>query len=223
MTFKTPSFIRLFTATAVLYGIAVVSVLCTPAFAQDPKQDILAAELLIVRGDLNRLDDGSSLPQAHVRGLTDRVTGALGLLPWLLRQANDLDGATQLQAATGTGLINTLDQLIARHPLDTTPYVADRLTPTQRRDAMLIHDTYCSGCHDGAGQGDEDVELPARDLSFMAREGPPVTFLARLINGVKGDETLLFSNPLTQAQITALWRYYQNRSHSSPQPHEAAR
>lgn len=222
MTFNIPPFIRFYTATAVLYGIAVVSVLCTPAFAEDIQTDVLAAELLIARGDINRLDQAPSLPPAHVRGLTDRVTGSLGLLPWLLRQANDHNGATQLQASTTADLTKTLDQLIARHPLDASPYAADRLTPTQRREAILIHDTYCSGCHDDMGQGDEGAELPARDLAFMAREMPPETFLARLINGVKGDETLLFSNPLTHTQIGALWYYYQDQARASAQPHEPA-
>ena len=33
-------------------------------------------------------------------------------------------------------------------------------------------------------------------------------FVARLYNGIKGDETIGFVNPLTETQFLALWRYY---------------
>jgi len=42
----------------------------------------------------------------------------------------------------------------------------------------------------------------------MGRERASEGFLARIINGVEGDETLLFSNPLTAQQIAALWALY---------------
>jgi hypothetical protein len=75
-------------------------------------------------------------------------------------------------------------------------------------EARAIHETYCAGCHDGAGNGAADTLLPARDLFQMARNEPPDLFLARLVNGVKGDASIRFVNPLTDAQIGALWRLY---------------
>lgn len=214
--------------TAVLSSIAVVVVLSIaglgPSLADEPRSQILAAELLVARDDLIRLRDGKNLPPAHVRGLRERVSGALGVLPWLLRQAGDGEEAAQLRAlhpqsimlnAPRLNLIAQLDRLIMRHPLDLSPYPGSRPTPKQRREARAIHDAYCAGCHDDAGQGDEDISLPARDLYLMARAGPPEVFLARLFNGVKGDETLLFTNPLTPEQMGALWGHYRE---DSPNP-----
>lgn len=212
MTLKSNIFIRSITMTAVLYGIAVVVVFALaggkPASAEEAQPHVLAAELLIVRGDLSRLNRAMDLSPAHISGLQDRIKGALGLLPWMLHQAGDNEGADKLRTANGRALRETLDQLIARHPLNLAPYAPDRLTAKQRREAFAIHDTYCAGCHDDAGDGDADTALPARDLFVMARTASPETFLARLINGVKGDDTLLFANPLTTQQLAALWSLY---------------
>lgn len=216
MTRKTTTFIKFKSATAVLYGIAVVVVLsltAPPTLAEDSLPQDLAAELLIVRGDLIRLTEESDLSPAHIKGLQFRIQGSMGLVPWLLQQANDGTGADQLLKAQSSPrlLINVLDQLIARHPLETWPYAPERQAATQWRDASAIHDAYCASCHDGMGNGDEDTMLPSRDLFLMAQENPPQAFLARLINGVKGDETMLFTNPLTPQQIGALWRHYKGR------------
>jgi len=215
MTLKLFISIRSINATAVLWSTAVVVVLClsnpTPIRADDTNAHLLAAELLIVRDDLTRLRDELNMPPAHVQGLRNRIQGSLGVMPWLLRTAGDVPGANLLR---GTGpddkdLIARLNDLIKRHPLDVSPYAPDRLTAKLRREAFTIHDAYCAGCHDGTGQGDADTALPARDLFLMARERLPEAFLARLINGVKGDKTLMFSNPLSPKQIGALWLHYQ--------------
>ena len=42
----------------------------------------------------------------------------------------------------------------------------------------------------------------------MARLGPEDEFLARMVNGVKGDASIHFENPLTDAQIGALSTIY---------------
>ncbi|OEJ65303.1 hypothetical protein BEN30_14355 [Magnetovibrio blakemorei] len=199
-----------------LFGIAVVVVLFmteTPAMADRSLPQELAAELLIVRSDLVRLTNEPGLPATHAEGLQQRIKGSLGLLPWLLQQAHDEAGADQLLKAQSSRrlLITVLNQLIIRHPLDTAPYATEHLTPTQRREASAIHDAYCASCHDDMGDGDEASILPSRDLFLMAKESSSEAFLARLINGVKGDETMLFTNPLTPRQISALWLYYRKR------------
>jgi hypothetical protein len=45
----------------------------------------------------------------------------------------------------------------------------------------------------------------------MAKHGPEDEFLARLINGVKGDAAILYANPLSDAQVSALLRIYEER------------
>jgi len=172
----------------------------------------LAAELRIARGDLARLDE-PNLPAAHRDGLVARIEGALGLLPWLLIQAGDPEGADRL-ASPGTdvgerdALMRALDEVSARHPFDLVDRGTGGVSATALLEARAIHDTYCAGCHDGTGTGDPETDLPIRDLFGMARAEPEEVFVARLYNGVKGDETIGFRNPLTETQFLALWRYY---------------
>jgi len=172
----------------------------------------LASELRIARGDLDRMGI-RGLPEANRAGLESRLTGALGLLPWLLKQAGDVAGATRLEGL-GTrlddpdALAQALDDIAARHPLDLVDIGTSGVRARALLEARAIHETYCSGCHDGSGSGDPEAYLPIRDLFDMAREDTMDVFVARLYNGVKGDETIGFVNPLTETQFLALWRYY---------------
>lgn len=219
LTFRT--YIRSIKMTAVLISTAVIVVFSmgfgNPVFADQVQADVLAAELRVVRADLIRLGNGDTLAPLHVQGLKMRIAGGLGVLPWLLRQSGDEVGAKRLRGwniktlnsrAKRAHLVRELDMTIMGHPLDLSRYSTDNLTASDKREARAIHETYCSGCHDDVGQGDADTPLPARDLYLMGRESTPEDFLARLINGVKGDETLLFANPLTTQQVAALWGLY---------------
>ncbi len=201
--------------TAVALAVVVTAASAASPAVPDPARR-LAAELLILRGDLHRLDE-AGLSAQNRDGLRRRIAGALGLLPWLLRQAGDAAGAERLRPWQGRGLGEAavrgalaaeLDAAIAHHPSDTGPFLQSPPTPARLREARAIHDTYCAGCHDGAGHGAPDAALPARDLFKMAQEEAANVFLARLVNGVKGDATLHFANPLTDAQIGALWALY---------------
>jgi cytochrome c5 len=178
-----------------------------------------AAELLILRGDLGRLGEAGLSAQNRL-GLRERIAGALGLLPWLLRQAGDTQAADEMRAwqqrpladaAARNALAAALDAAIASHPIDRKSFLQPRPTPARLTEARAIHSTYCAGCHDGAGNGAPDLALPARDLFQMGRQEPGDEFLARLVNGVKGDAVIHFANPLTDAQIGALWTLYRAR------------
>jgi mono/diheme cytochrome c family protein len=203
--------------TAMAVAVAVMAVSAAPQRHPAPART-LAAELLIMRGDLGRLAE-PDVSQANREGLRQRVVGALGLLPWLLRQAGDGTAADRLRAWQGrpfsdaaarNALIAELDSAIARHRIERGAFFAPPPTPPQLREARAIHQTYCAGCHDGAGNGDPSALLPARDLFGMARREDPELFLARLVNGVKGDAAIHFANPLTDAQIGALHRFYRS-------------
>ena len=91
-------------------------------------------------------------------------------------------------------------------------FLAPPPTPARLSEARAIHGTYCAGCHDGAGNGAADLLLPARDLFQMARQETVDEFLARMVNGVKGDASIHFANPLTDAQIGALSTFYRSRA-----------
>ena len=202
--------------TAMALAVAVIAASAAP-FSRPAPATQLAAELLIVRGDLARLGDEPGLSPANREGLRQRIVGALGLLPWLLREAGDAPAADRLRvwqsrpfvdAAARAALTAEIDAEIARHAIDRGAFLDPPPTPARLNEARSIHETYCAGCHDGAGNGASDALLPARDLFGMARREAPDLFLARLINGVKGDEAIHFANPLTDAQIGALWTFY---------------
>lgn len=199
--------------------IAAAAARATPAPAAPTRE--LAAELSIARGDLRRLDNEPDLSRENRDGLRRRIAGALGLLPFLLRQAGDPPGAERVRhwqqnplpnAPERAALIADLDDAIARFPIDRDAFLKPPPTPARISEARAIHQTYCAGCHDGAGNGATDALLPARDLFLMARQGTADEFLARLINGVKGDATIKFANPLTDAQLGALWSYYRSKT-----------
>lgn len=213
-----PGRIHLKRLAAALTGVAAFAMLglglpvALEARAQERRGRVLAAELLVLRGDIMRLDE-PGLPAAHRLGLGQRIAGALGLIPWLLVERGDAAAARTLPELRGDdsgpgGLLPFLEALSLRHPL----YLDAADLPVSGaalREARAIHEAYCAGCHDGAGTGDPDTLLPARDLFVMGRLEPPEIFLARLYNGVKGDETIAFENPLTDTQLLALWRFYQ--------------
>lgn len=202
--------------TAMALAVAVMAASAAATSSRPAPSRQLAAELLILRGDLGRLDEAGLSPQNR-DGLRQRITGALGLLPWLLREAGDASGADRLRtwqqrplasAVARRALAMALDAGIARHPLDRAAFLAAPQTPARLREARAIHQTYCAGCHDGTGNGAPDALLPARDLFMMARDETQDEFLARLVNGVKGDAKTHFVNPLTDVQMGSLWAFY---------------
>ena len=173
----------------------------------------LAAELLILRGDLRRLDEKPGLPPANRLGLRERVTSELGLLPWLMREAGDAAGAARLRRwqqrslddeAARRRLTQVVVAAVLRHPFDASAFLTPAPTVARLRQARAIDNAYCAACHRGTGEGMAEAVLPARDLALMARREPESEFLARLVLGVRGDETIGFANPLTDAEIGAM-------------------
>jgi hypothetical protein len=209
---------------ATLNGVAATFLWLGPAMAEPgldwSAAEILPAELRVALGDVMRLDE-VGLPERHAEGLIDRIEGALGLLPWLLLKAGDDKGAEALGAWFGHPLDTApdraaLSELLSALSQDYPLALAERTghTPPAAAiaEARAIHEAYCMGCHDGFADGDPDERLPSRDLRLMARAEPDDIFLARLVNGVKGDETIAFINPLTERQVLALWTYYRTSS-----------
>lgn len=186
-----------------------------PARASDDTARILAAEILVMRADLAQIEK-PGLPAPHRAGFVKRIAGTLGLVPWYLIAEGDDAGAGRVAdwqtAWTGADaevapLDRLLERLSARHPLDLSAFDIG-VTRAELAEARAIHEAYCAGCHDGSGTGDPEAELAARDLFWMARDEASDQFLARLVNGVRGDETIGFVNPLTDKQIAALWKLY---------------
>ncbi len=206
-------------AVQICIALVVVGMALTPAplrAADAPNERQLAAELRIVRADVMRLDT-RTLPPLHRQGLRQRIAGALGVLPWLLRLGSDKKGADAVRvwqekpldtAAKRARLVALLTRLGTAHRIDVAYFKALPDTSAARNEARAIHNTYCASCHDGAGNGDPGLARPARDLFTMAHSVDASTSLARLINGIKGDAAIRFGNPLSDARLAALWRYY---------------
>lgn len=179
----------------------------------------VAAELLVLRGDLRRSsnDDFSSQQK---NGLSDRLRGALSGLDLLLRFADQEAGRTPqpqahresvnaLRHSFETGSLrdhdNDLDRLIAAYPLQTTILTPSKVTAGQLSSARKLHDELCAGCHD---QPDLEVERPAYNLFGEAKRLSPDEFTARMIVGVRGDRITGIDNPLTDRQIGDLFAFY---------------
>jgi mono/diheme cytochrome c family protein len=202
---------RLFFFVLAAAALAAVPVAAAPR-GQGPSLRA-AAELLLLRGDLRRLDSRPALPPANREGLRQRIAGELGLLPWLLRQDGDPAGATRLRPwqhrplagpAARRALAATVDTLLARHKLDRAAFLAPSPTVADLQQARAIYGVYCAACHQGMGNGQPGATLPARDLFLMARREPRGEFLARMVQGVKGTAAIRFANPLTARQIGAM-------------------
>lgn len=185
------------------------------ALAGDDTAQTLAAEILVTRADLAQIEK-PALPAEHRAGFVSRIDGALGLIPWLLIVEGDPDGAAEVadwqedwtgEAAHVGKLDRVLAKLSQRHPLDMAGFDIG-VSHADLAEARAIHDAYCAGCHDDMGTGDPEEALVGRDLFWMARDEETDQFLARLVNGVKGDESIGFVNPLTDKQIAALWKLY---------------
>jgi hypothetical protein len=205
---------------AALLRVAAIVLLCAahalPAVADEARGERpLAIELRVTLGDLHRLAS-PGLPARHAEGLEQRIRGALGLLPWLLLRTGNAPQAEALadladrplDTAGRAALRALLTELVARHPLDLAARADVAQPGAALARAAALHESYCAGCHDGAGDGDPDLALPARDLRRMARTEPADLVLARLALGIKGDETIAFRSPVTDRDLLALLGYY---------------
>ncbi len=179
----------------------------------------VAAELLVLRGDLRRSsDDNFSLEQKI--GLSDRIRGALAGLDLLLRFADQEAGrkpqpalhrksVNALRRSFEAGSLsdhdNDLDRLVATYPLQTASLTPSEATAGQLSSARKLHDELCAGCHD---QPDLALERPAYNLFDEARRLSPAEFTARMIIGVRGDRITGIANPLTDRQIGNLFAFY---------------
>lgn len=176
------------------------------------------AELLIVRGDLQRLISPRSLSSAEVTGLEGRIESALTGLEWLA-----LEYAALTKSEIAQPLLQNLDrswaqrnllavqglvsQLSRMYPLNGTIFSAERATADDIKRARELHLQLCQGCHIDR-VGTEKI-LPAYRLEEMAGNMPSDEFLARLLSGVRGTSDTALANPLSLGDIRGLLRLYQ--------------
>lgn len=207
-----------------LLSAFAVAVLRAPdtAAAQGEHARRVAAELLVMRGDLRKLSNKPAAAKRHQKGLRNRLRGGLAGLDILLRLANqETLRLTEPTGAMPSAAVNTLrqalnqqdltafkaklSQLVNRYPLATTGILLKPPLRANIKTGQKIHNEHCAGCHDSP---DTDTQRPAYNLFAEAKAMPPTEFAARMILGVRGDRVTGISNPLTDSQIAALIAYY---------------
>lgn len=192
------------------WAAACASAVAQPALPQrDPAQQ-LAAELVILAGDVRRLRYEKPGPQETL-GLEKRLLGGVASLPLTLRRVG-ADGAVAMSLREAIGrrdwpaLAARLETLKRRHPFDARPFLMAPADSSHRELGAQIHREVCAGCHDHPAQ--VDTLLPAKALAGQLRSMPAEEFAARLWLGVRGDKITGYANPFKQRELAALLAWY---------------
>ena len=173
------------------------------------------AELRVLIGDLETLVHGNP-SELHRKGLADRVAGGLSPLPLLLRLADQERGSATAALPAGElrdrlaredypGLLQRLEALSARYPLETSGFFDPPPLPAGTAAAAKTHAGLCAPCHDHPYTG---VERPAWNLFEQAGRLEPVEFLARMLVGVRGDRVTAVENPFSDRELADLIALY---------------
>ncbi|MAW69256.1 MAG: hypothetical protein CL391_00085 [Acidiferrobacteraceae bacterium] len=176
------------------------------------------AEVLIVRGDLQRLNSPAALSPAEVTGLEGRIQSALTGLAWLAQEygaltKSKIDGQLLQDLARSWAQRDFLsaealaDRLSNGYTLNSAIFSADRASAKDVERARELDLQLCQGCHTDR-VGAEKI-LPAYRLKEMAAGMPSDEFLARLLSGVRGTSDTALANPLSLGDIRGLLRLYQ--------------
>jgi cytochrome c553 len=192
----------------ILAGLAAACC-CAAVQAAGEHERRLAAELVVMAGDVHRLKSGDGGPLER-EGLVKRINGALSSLPLLLRRANgDPKSLAPMRALIARrdwrALSVALATLKQRHPFDARPLLVAVLTPEMLNLGASIHRVTCAGCHDAPST---DSLLPAKNLAMQMKSMPREEFAARLWLGVRGDTTTALANPFSDAELAALIAWY---------------
>ncbi|MCB1870481.1 MAG: hypothetical protein KDI49_00410 [Gammaproteobacteria bacterium] len=173
------------------------------------------AELQVLLGDAGKLQD-QNLSDRHVRGLRDRILGSLSSLPLLLRLADQERGASAATPDVGrvrlllaenrfAELAAEFSNLSSAYPFRGTGILSVQVPPERIKNALRLHKTFCSACHDFPFT---DTERPAFRLYDQAKLQSAREFAARMVTGIRGDVSTGLDNPFTDEEIAALLALY---------------
>ena len=189
------------------------------AFAKGEHYRRLAANLLVLQGDLRQLVEHSTSVK-HLQSLHGRIEEKLAVLELLVRYANQenlliskdspefFHKLKRLFVSENLfELENDLDRLSKKYPLLLSPVLHSGLTTEYFKQAEKIHQSLCSGCHSGALS---ESAVPAFDLFRHSRTMSRREFAARILTGLRGDQLTSLENPFTDTELSALISYYRN-------------
>jgi len=182
----------------------------------------LAAELVVMKGDLRRMGEFSGSPLIQ-KGFKDRLLGASAPLSLLIRTARENNSSLPFPpensvAGLQRALVNEnfseatfwVNELLGVFPFETKNIFPTNKTKDSRIKAEALHENFCSGCH--ANNEDSprktNIERPAWNLFQMAKEVGEKELAARLLIGVKGDALTAMDNPLSYIEISRLIGLY---------------
>ena len=179
----------------------------------------------MLAGDL-RLLQQSGLPEHHRRGLTERVTSALGFIGLLAREALQASNRhypelgeeiarlrSGFSAGDLAGSALRLQQIGQRYPLDTRGFLPVVATPVRLARGRELYTSTCRACHIAP---DTRRRNPARDLFHDAETMPAQEFLARLMGGVRGVPETGLENPLSDEDLRALLAWFMRDREDAP-------
>ena len=175
------------------------------------------AELMIIRGDLDRLITQSSLNELERQGLEGRIQSALSGLLWLSQEYETLTKHVvdetfipDAQSLWRDGKLDDLRQLFAQaadlYALNLEIFKASRASKEDMERVSEIDTTLCQGCH-VLSPGSPST-LPAYRLKDFASTMSAQEFLARLLSGIKGSGETTLANPLTLGDVRGFMRLY---------------
>lgn len=179
------------------------------AIAQDEHSRRLGAELTVMGGDVRRLLAAEGGPLER-EGLVLRLRGALSSLPLLMRRA----GAPSVPVAELRRLIEnrrwqaaaaSLERLRRHHRFDATSMLKDAGDPDTIALGRDIHGDVCAACHEVSWG---DSQMPAKNLSAQLASMSREEFAARLLLGVRGDQTTALANPFSDRELSGLIGWY---------------
>ncbi len=204
--------------THCVLAFVAAAVFSAAATAQGEHARRLAAELVVMAGDVRRVASGSE-SALHGEGLRERLAGALSSLPLLMRRAGaDPAAVPALRAVLARQDWHALDiglrALQRKHPFEPATILPAQATPERLRLGEAIHKQACAGCHDDQRKSLRDApatatKLPAFNLFEQAKKLPRAEFAARLLIGVRGDRSTAWRNPFSDLELGALLAYYQ--------------
>ena len=185
------------------------------ATAQSPLGEDMrrvAAELIVMRDDAERLVAGGDLSERQRDALADRVRGAAGYLPILLRKADGNRRSDEiaalragLEAADWPTAMDSLTRLSEAYPFDATGLRQPADPEAAAEFGQTLHEAYCISCHEG---GENPDWLPIPNLFQMAKTMPEDRLLPRFYNGIRGDTSTALAQPMSAGDIAALIAYY---------------
>lgn len=175
------------------------------------------AELIIIRGDLDRLMTESELSRLERQGLEGRIQSALSGLLWLSKEygtltkhAVDETFISDAESFWADGKLDHLRDLIAAsadiYALNLEIFRASRASKEDMQRVSEIDTALCQGCH-VLSSGSPSI-LPAYRLKDFASTMSAREFLARLLSGIRGSGETTLANPLTLGDIRGFMRLY---------------